>query len=84
MSGGNTVSLTEMLGWLATAVFVGSYFFAKPGALRAAQMAGATLWIVYGILIKATPVIAANALVLTAAAWTFVRAATGLGSPKMR
>ena len=64
---------TEILGWVATSVFVASYFFAKPAALRAVQMGGATLWIVYGCLIGAVPVIAANALVFTAAAWTFVR-----------
>jgi hypothetical protein len=63
--------VTQILGWVATAVFVGSYFFVKPSALRAVQMAGAILWIVYGFLIDATPVIAANALVFTAAAWTF-------------
>ncbi len=62
-----------MLGWVATAVFVASYFFAKPAALRAVQMAGATLWIIYGCLIGAIPVIAANALVFTAAAWTVAR-----------
>jgi hypothetical protein len=62
--------VTQILGWVATAVFVGSYFFTRPAALRAMQMVGATLWIVYGILIEATPVIAANALVFAAAAWT--------------
>jgi hypothetical protein len=65
--------MTETLGWIATAVFVASYFFAKPAALRAMQMAGATLWIVYGFLIGAIPVIAANVLVFSAAAWTVVR-----------
>jgi hypothetical protein len=64
---------TEILGWVATTVFVASYFFAKPAALRAVQMVGACLWIVYGVLIGALPVIAANALVFTAAAWTFAR-----------
>jgi hypothetical protein len=58
---------------MATAVFVGSYFFARPAALRAMQMLGAVLWIVYGVLIEATPVIAANVLVFGAAAWTFFR-----------
>jgi hypothetical protein len=43
------------------------------GALRAVQMSGAVLWIVYGFLIDATPVVAANALVFAAAAWTFAR-----------
>ena len=77
------MSLTETLGWVATAVFVASYFFAKPAALRAVQMAGATLWIVYGCLIGAIPVIAANALVFAAAAWTVARShfmAPGLAS----
>jgi hypothetical protein len=62
------VEVTQILGWVATAVFVGSYFFTRPAALRATQMVGATLWIVYGFLIEATPVIAANALVFAAAA----------------
>ncbi len=65
--------LIEGLGWVATSVFVGSYFFAKPAALRAVQMVGATLWIVYGALIGASPVIVANALVFAAAAWTSLR-----------
>ena len=68
-----TLSSTEILGWVATSVFVASYFFAKPAALRAVQMGGATLWIAYGFLIGAVPVVAANALVFTAAAWTFAR-----------
>lgn len=67
------MQMTEILGWVATAVFVGSYFFSRPAALRAAQMFGATLWIVYGVLIGAMPVIVANILVFGAAAWTVVR-----------
>ena len=65
--------MTEILGWIATAVFVASYFFSRPGLLRAVQMGGAALWVLYGFLIGAIPVIAANVLVLTAAAWTLVR-----------
>jgi hypothetical protein len=65
------VNASQMIGWVATAVFVGSYFFARPAPLRAMQMLGSVLWIVYGILISATPVIAANVLVFAAAAWTF-------------
>jgi hypothetical protein len=64
------MGVTQLLGWLATAVFVGSYFFSRPAALRTMQMIGALLWIVYGILINALPVIAANVLVFAAAAWT--------------
>lgn len=66
---------TEGLGWSATAVFVGSYFFAKPSLLRAVQMAGALLWVTYGLLIDASPVIVANLLVFGAAAWTALRKA---------
>jgi hypothetical protein len=64
---------TECLGWAATGVFVGSYFFAKPRLLRAVQMSGALLWIGYGLLINAPPVIVANVLVFSAAAWTAFR-----------
>ena len=63
----------QALGWCATAVFVGSYFFSRPTLLRAAQMAGALLWLLYGVLIGAPPVIVANALVFSAAAWTALR-----------
>jgi len=61
------------LGWSATAVFVSSYFFVRPSLLRGAQMFGALLWIIYGLLINAHPVIVANILVFAAAAWTTFR-----------
>jgi hypothetical protein len=64
-----------LLGWAATAVFVGSYFFASPSVLRGMQMMGALLWMSYGILIGAAPVIVANVLVFAAAAWTAFRKA---------
>jgi hypothetical protein len=65
--------VADALGWVATAVFVGSYFFRRVGLLRAIQMLGSALWIVYGILIAAKPVIAANVLVFAAAGWTLLR-----------
>jgi len=68
--------MTSYLGWVATAVFVGSYFCARPEHLRRVQMAGATLWVFYGVLIGAAPVVAANVLVLGAAAWTARRQTT--------
>ena len=66
--------MTEALGWVATAVFVSSYFFKRPALLRAAQMVGACLWILYGAIIGAIPVVVANGLVFAAAAWTLLRA----------
>jgi hypothetical protein len=68
-----SLPLTDTLGWVATLVFVGSYFFSRPALLRACQMLGASLWVAYGILIAAKPVIAANLLVFAAAAWTLAR-----------
>lgn len=64
---------TSCLGWIATALFVASYFFSRPLALRSVQMLGALLWVIYGSLIGAAPVIVANTLVIAAAAWTTVR-----------
>lgn len=65
--------MIEYMGWAATAVFVSSYFFERAEVLRAVQMVGAIMWIVYGVLIDALPVIAANVLVFSAAAWATVR-----------
>ena len=59
----------DLIGWVATAVFVGSYRCTRAAALRRVQMVGAALWIGYGLLVQAAPVVTANALVLGAAAW---------------
>lgn len=75
----NTVVI-ECVGWTATAVFVGSYFFGRPSVLRMVQMVGALLWIAYGVLINASPVIAANVLVFSAAAWTLFRKPVATGA----
>ncbi len=70
-----TAAGIDLLGWVATGVFVASYFFARPSLLRGAQMVGALLWVTYGVLINAYPVIVANVLVFSAAAWTAFRKA---------
>jgi hypothetical protein len=61
--------MIDWLGWTATAVFVASYFCASPQTLKRVQMMGALMWIAYGVLIGASPVIVANLLVFAAAAW---------------
>jgi hypothetical protein len=68
--------VTDYLGWAATAVFVGSYFCTRADALKRVQMIAALMWVAYGILIKASPVIAANLLVFGAAGWTVMRTHT--------
>ena len=66
--------MTDYLGWAATTVFVASYFCTRAIALKRVQMIGALMWVAYGILIKASPVIAANLLVFGVAGWTVMRA----------
>ena len=65
--------MIEYLGWLATAVFVGSYLCKAPDSLKRVQMVGALMWVVYGLSIRATPVVAANLLVFSAAGWALFR-----------
>jgi hypothetical protein len=57
----------EALGWLATVVFVASYFFTRARVLLRVQIAGALLWVAYGVFMQSAPVVAANVLVLSAA-----------------
>jgi hypothetical protein len=69
--------VTDYLGWAATTVFVGSYFCRKADAIKRVQMVGALMWVAYGILIKASPVVAANLLVFGVAGWTVMRTRIG-------
>jgi hypothetical protein len=59
----------EALGWAATATFAGSYLAKRPETLVRVQIAGALMWALYGVLVRSAPVIAANLLVVAAAAW---------------
>jgi hypothetical protein len=67
------MSPADTVGWIATGVFVASYFFPKPAMLRGLQMLGAALWMTFGVLIASKPVIVANVLVFAAAGWTLMR-----------
>jgi hypothetical protein len=67
------LSAADTVGWIATAVFVASYFFPKPATLRGLQMLGSVLWAAFGLLIASKPVIVSNVLVFSAAAWTLLR-----------
>jgi len=59
--------MIESVGWIATAVFAVSYFLRRPDAMRRVQAMAAALWIVYGVVIKAPPVIVANMVVAAVA-----------------
>jgi hypothetical protein len=57
----------DWVGWLATAVFLVSYFTKTTTALRRVQGLAAGLWALYGVLIHSLPVIVANVLVASVA-----------------
>jgi hypothetical protein len=64
----------EWIGWVATATFATSYFCRKPALLRRIQALAALLWIGYGALIHALPVIVANMVVAAFAMYSSLRA----------
>lgn len=71
----------DWIGWLATAVFLVSYFTKQPASLRRVQGVAAGLWALYGVLINALPVIVANILVAGAAIASSFRKTSPSASP---
>jgi len=69
--------MLDAIGWVATATFAFSYFLKEPASLRRVQALAALLWIGYGILIHATPVVVANLLVAAAAGYSSLRSKAG-------
>jgi len=64
------MTTANSIGWVATGVFSTSYFFKGPRALRRVQAIAALIWVGYGFLIGAMPVVAANIIVATAAVYS--------------
>ena len=62
--------MLSWIGWIATACFGFSYFCKKPAMLRLIQAGAAILWISYGLLIHAMPVVVANVIVALAALYS--------------
>jgi hypothetical protein len=58
------------LGWLATATFAASYFCKESFKLRLVQALAAFMWMVYGVMIHALPVIVANVIVWSLALYS--------------
>jgi hypothetical protein len=71
----------DWVGWLATAVFMASYFTKQPTTLRRVQGGAAGLWALYGVLIHSLPVIVANILVASVAVLSSFRKPSALASP---
>jgi len=64
------MTMLNSIGWVATAVFASSYFFRRPATLRKIQAGAALLWVAYGFLIGAMPVVVANVIVAVAAVYS--------------
>lgn len=62
--------MISWLGWVATAVFASSYLCRQQVTLRRVQAAAAVLWVIYGLLIHALPVVVANAIVASVALYS--------------
>jgi hypothetical protein len=62
--------MLDAVGWIATGLFVSSYFCKSPDLLRRVQAGAALLWIGYGAAIGSGPVIASNVLVASIAAYS--------------
>ena len=62
--------MIDWVGWLATAAFASSYLFKEPAALRRVQAFAALLWVAYGLIIHAMPVVVANLVVAGAALYS--------------
>lgn len=71
----------DWIGWLATAVFLVSYYTRQPASLRRVQGVAAGLWALYGVLINSLPVIVANILVASVAVVSSFRRSTPSASP---
>ena len=75
------ITHVDWIGWLATAVFLVSYFTKGPKGLRRVQGIAAGLWALYGVLIHSLPVIVANILVASVAVISSFRKRSALVSP---
>jgi len=60
----------DWIGWVASAIFASSYFCKQPGTLRRVQALAALVWMGYGVLIHAMPIIVANLVVAVMALYS--------------
>ena len=60
----------DWIGWVASAIFASSYFCKQPGTLRRVQALAALVWMGYGVLIHAMPIIVANLVVAVVALYS--------------
>lgn len=64
--------MIEILGWIATAAVIGSFFFKDMFKLRIVNLSGALLWLTYGILKMDYPLIGVNSAVVLVHCYWFI------------
>ena len=65
--------MIETLGWIATAVVVGSFAIQDVKKLRIINTAGSLLWIAYGFLKQDNPVIFVNISIVLMHTYWFIK-----------
>ncbi len=65
--------MTDALGWVATAVIVGSFAIQDVRKLRIANTMGSLLWIAYGFLKQDNPVIFVNISIVLMHTYWFIK-----------
>ena len=71
----------DWIGWLATVIFLVSYSCTDQGKLRRVQALAAVLWVVYGTILHAVPIVVANLLVAGVALYSSL-IASAAGRPQ--
>ena len=65
--------MIDVLGWIATAVVVGSFAIQDVRKLRMINMIGSMLWIAYGFLKQDNPIIFVNASIILMHTYWFIK-----------
>jgi hypothetical protein len=65
--------MIDVLGWIATAVVVGSFAIQDVRKLRMINMIGSMLWIAYGFLKQDNPIIFVNISIILMHTYWFIK-----------
>ncbi len=65
--------MIETLGWIATAVVVGSFGIQDQRKLRIVNMTGSVLWLGYGFLKQDNPIIFVNISIMVMHTYWFIK-----------
>ncbi len=65
--------MIETLGWIATAIVVGSFGIQDQRKLRIVNMSGSVLWLGYGFLKQDNPIIFVNISIIVMHTYWFIK-----------